>query len=182
MRLLAVLRRDAARNLHFLGRPSAEVGTLDLFKMMFSPRFIPVLLLRLAHWFAVHHLRPVGKLFSLFNFVIFGLEVGLDCEIGPGLYLPHTSGTVLGAIWIGENAVIYQNVTLGAKTPDLEFKADLRPRIGDRALLGAGCKVLGGITLGDDVTVGANSVVVKPVPSGCLVVGVPAVIVRQEGR
>ena len=179
MKLLETLRLDAGRHYHFAGRDSSQVGSLALLKVCLSHHFAPVLVFRLAHWCARHHLRPIGKLFSLVNVVVFGLEIGVDSEIGPGLFFPHTSGTVLGAGRIGANAVIYHNVTVGAKILDMQNRPELRPAIGDDAFLGAGCKVLGGITLGDQVTVGANAVVLKSVPSGCLVGGVPAVVLRQ---
>jgi len=181
MNLLALLRSDVARQDHFAGRGVQKVSIGRIIKTSISPRFVPILLYRLAYWSGKHHLRPLAKLFSLVNFIVFGLEIGIDCEIGPGLYLPHTSGTVIGAGRIGANAVIYQNVTVGAKTPDLAFQADLRPELGNGVFLGAGCKVLGGIILGDDVVVGANSVVLKSVASGCLVGGVPAMEIKRRG-
>lgn len=178
MTFMGVLKADAERQFHFAGRQVDTVTLGMLFKVCLSPRFIPVMLFRIGSWCAGHHLRPLGKIFSLINFLVFGLEIGLDCPIGPGLYFPHTSGTVIGARRIGANAVIYHNVTLGAKAPDLSYEAELRPEVGDGAFLGAGCKILGGITLGDGVTVGANSVVLKSVPSGCLVGGIPAAVIR----
>lgn len=179
MKLLETLRLDAGRHYHFAGKDLPRLNAFHLLSVCLSHRFAPVLLFRLAHWLATHHLRPIGKLFSLINLVVFGLEIGIDSDIGPGLFFPHTSGTVLGAGRIGANAVVYHNVTVGAKTLDMQNRHDLRPAIGDGAFLGAGCKVLGAITLGDNVTVGANSVVLKSVPSDCLVGGVPAVILRQ---
>jgi serine O-acetyltransferase len=181
MTLVTLLKADVARQHQFLGRGAAQASGALLLKTLLSPRFAPVLLFRLASWCAANHLRPVGKLFSLLNFTVFGLEIGLDCEIGPGLFFPHTSGTVLGARRIGRNAVIYHNVTVGAKVPDLAFKADLRPRLGDDVFLGAGSKVLGSIVLGDGVMVGANAVVVQDVPDGCLVGGIPARVLRSPG-
>lgn len=165
----------------FTGHPleSREVDLSQMLRALLSPRLIPVALYRLAYWCGRHRLRPVGKLLSMANMTLFGLEIGLDCEIGPGLFLPHTSGTVIGASRIGANAVIYHNVTVGAKVPDMSYEAGLRPEIGDGVFLGAGCKVLGGIILGDNVTVGANAVVLKSVPSGCLVGGIPAVVIKR---
>lgn len=180
MSLVQLLKADAARQLHFAGVKNARVSTLRLFWMLPSPRFVPVVLCRVAHWCGRHRLRPVGKLFSLLNFVVFGLEIGIDCEIGPGLYFPHTFGTVIGANRIGANAVIYHNVTLGAKEPDLAYEAEKRPNLGNDVFIGSGAKVLGGVTLGDRSVVGANAVVVHSVPEGCVVAGVPARIVKQN--
>ena len=179
MSLLALLKADAARQLHFAGAKGARVGTLRLLAMLPSPRFVPVVLYRLAHACARHHLRPVGKLFSMMNFVLFGVEIGLDCEIGPGLYFPHTSGTVIGARRIGANAVIYHNVTLGAKEPDLAYEPGKRPEVGDDVFIGSGAKVLGGVVLGDRSVVAANAVVLHDVPAGAVVGGIPAKVLKQ---
>jgi serine O-acetyltransferase len=173
MSLLGLLRADVSRQHHFAGSSRTQFTNWDVLKALLSPRFVPVAQYRLAYWCASHHLRPFGKLFSLANFVLFGLEIGLDCEIGPGLYFPHTSGTVIGAKRIGANAVIYHNVTVGAKTPDLSYDAELRPEIGNDAFLGAGAKILGPIVLEDGVVVAANCVVVGSVPANCMVAGIP---------
>lgn len=181
MTLLSLLRADAGRQLHFGGARDAKVGLFRLLRMMPSPRFVPVVLYRLAYWCGRHHVRPLGKLFSMTNFVLFGLEIGLDCEIGPGLYFPHTSGTVIGASRIGANAVIYHNVTLGAKEPDLAYAADRRPELGDDVFVGSGAKVLGGLRLGNRAVVAANAVVLHSVPDGATVAGIPARIIKQDG-
>lgn len=181
MTLLGLLKADAARQLHFGGVRDAKVGTFRLVRMMPSPRFVPVVLYRFAYWCGRHHLRPLGKIFSMMNVVLFGIEIGLDCEIGPGLYFPHTSGTVIGARRVGANAVIYHNVTLGAKEPDLAYAPEKRPELGDDVFVGSGAKVLGGLRLGDRSVVAANAVVVHSVPDGATVAGIPAKIIKQEG-
>jgi len=96
--------------------------------------------------------------------------------IGPGLYIEHGFSTIIDAKRIGANAYINQQVTVGYRHDDVGH-----PVIGDNVRIGAGAKVLGGITLGNNVTVGANAVVVKDVPANCVVVGVPARIVRRKG-
>lgn len=114
------------------------------------------------------------KLLTYLNIVLFGIEVTPRCEIGPGVFFPHTSGTVIGAATIGANAIIYHGVTLGAKKLGSEFDPANRPEVGDSVVLGAGSKILGGITIGDNVIVGANSVVVRSVPPNKTVAGIPA--------
>jgi len=106
--------------------------------------------------------------------VLFGLEVSPRCEIGPGIFFPHPSGTVIGAWRIGSNVTIFQGVTLGAKELDMDFDFRLRPDVGDNVVLGSGSKILGGIHIGDNVAVGANSVVVDSVEADTTVVGIPA--------
>jgi serine O-acetyltransferase len=143
-------------------------------KSAFTSKFPSVLLCRLAHWFALHRMRPIGKLLACLNFVVFGIEISLRCRIGGGLILPHTQGTVIGASSIGRNAIIFQGVTLGAKGLGLIYDEDSRPAIGDGVMIGAGAKVLGGIRIGSGVRIGANAVVLASVPDNAVAVGVPA--------
>jgi serine O-acetyltransferase len=120
----------------------------------------------------------MALMLSLINLVFFGLEVTPRCSIGPGLILPHTHGTVIGAKCIGCNSTIFQGVTLGAKYADLEFDPSTRPIVGDNVTLGAGAKILGGITIGHGAIVAANSLVVSSVPDNAFMIGVPA---EQKG-
>ncbi len=94
-------------------------------------------------------------------------------DIGGGLIIQHGFSTVISAEKIGKNCKIYQQVTIG-------FNHDLKaPVIGDNVEVCCGAKVIGGITIGDNVLIGANAVVVKDVPSNCVVAGVPARIIKH---
>lgn len=145
-----------------------------------SPRFVPVLLCRVAHSCHRMGLGPVGKLFSLVNFFLFGIEIAVRCPIGKGLFLPHTQGTVIGACAIGSNATIFQGVTLGARELDFAYRDDTRPTLGNDVTIGAGAKVLGGLHIGDGARIGANSVVLSSIPGGALAVGAPARVVERS--
>lgn len=140
---------------------------------------LPVVFIRLAEFFATHHLGIVGKMFTMANVAMFGIEVSPQVRIGGGLFLPHTVGTVLGAEKIGRNVTISQGVTLGTAEPDKGFTVSLRPVIGNHVTLGAGAKVIGRITVGDYAKVGANAVVLQDVPPYALAVGVPARIILR---
>jgi serine O-acetyltransferase len=179
MSLKAILFADLKRQYQVAGQLEKEATFFRLLTSSFSPRFMPVVLFRLSHWFLQCKLSPVAKIFGLINFVLFGLEIAARCEIGPGLYFPHTQGTVIGANRIGDNATIYHNVTLGAREIDLDYSARSRPSIGDNVILGAGAKILGPVMVGSNARVGANAVVVDDVPAGATVVGIPARIVKQ---
>lgn len=96
-------------------------------------------------------------------------------DIGPGLFFQHGFATIVAARRIGSDCWINQQVTIG-------YQGSKNPVIGDRVKILAGAKVIGGVTLGNDVTVGANAVVVRDVPDGCTVVGVPARIIKRYGR
>ena len=145
-----------------------------------NPRFAPIVLLRIAQSLYARGWRSTAKVFSLLNVVLFGLEVPARLPIGPGLIIPHTHGTVLGASTNGANVTIFQQVTLGATAADFKYDADTRPVVQDGVVLAAGAKVLGRVTLGTGCTVGANAVVLIDVPAGRLAVGVPARIVDKR--
>lgn len=147
---------------------------------LFSPRFLPNLNCRLAHYFYTKRLIVLAKLFSTINFFLYGIEVAVRCPIGPGLLLPHTHGTVIGAVRIGAGVTIYQGVTLGAREVDFGYGENLRPIVQDGVVIGSGAKILGGVTIGAGSRIGANAVVVKTVPAGALAVGVPAQIVNAN--
>ena len=144
-----------------------------------NPRMAPVVLLRLAEYFLRHRLGFLAKLCSMLNVLFFGIEVSPLVEIGGGLFLPHTVGTVIGAARIGDNCTILQGVTLGTREPDMGFTVSERPVIGNDVLIGAGAKVIGPITIGDHAKIGANAVVLQDVPAYAVAVGVPATIVRR---
>jgi serine O-acetyltransferase len=95
-------------------------------------------------------------------------------KIGPGLFVQHGFSTIITAD-MGENCWVNQQVTIGYKDKTGH------PKIGNNVRITAGAKILGNITIGDNVTVGANAVVVKNVPDNCVVVGIPAYIVKRNG-
>ena len=140
----------------------------------FSPRFAPVTLLRLAQCLHATGWVRLAKLPAMINFILFGIEVPPRLNIGPGLVLMHTQGTVLGAASIGANVTLYHQVTLGARDLDFTYDAALRPTVEDGVVISVGAKVLGGLCLGRDSVVGANAVVLKDVPPNYIAIGVPA--------
>lgn len=177
--LVDLLRDDLERQRYFSGR-QGKGSKLGLLAGVFSPRFAPVLLCRIANSLYRHRLGSLGRLVSFVNFALFGIEIAIRCEIGPGLYFPHTVGTVIGANRIGCNAVIYHGVTLGAKEVDMGYDPARRPVIGDDVLIGSGAKVLGGIAIGSHVKIGANAVVLQSLPDHVVVGGIPAVIIGDS--
>lgn len=149
--------------------------------MLFNPRIVPVLLVRLARYcYLSRWLRAFSPIFTWLNVIIFGIEFTAKCEVGPGLLLPHTSGTVVGASKIGANVTIFQGVTLGAKFADMGFNPATRPALGDNVVVGAGAKILGGIVIGDRAVIAANSLVIDSVGNGVFMIGVPAVARGQR--
>lgn len=173
-RLKQLLYSDLARQFELEGRHGRKLGLFRLLGRLLHPRFLPIVLCRLSRAAMLGRIPVLPGLLTYLNIVLFGLEVTPRCEIGPGIFLPHPSGTVIGAWRIGCNAIILQGVTLGSKRMDLRFERELRPEIGNHVTLGAGAKILGRISIGDNATVGANAVVVESVETGSTVVGIPA--------
>ena len=136
---------------------------------------------RLAHrlWTGEHLLA--GRLVSELVRLVTGVDIHPGATIGPGLFIDHATGVVVGETTeIGEDVTLYQGVTLGGTSLE---RGKRHPTVGDRVTIGAGAKVLGPITIGHDSRVGANAVVVRDVPPDSVVVGVPGqVIARSRPR
>lgn len=106
----------------------------------------------------------------------YGIEFPYSIKAGRRIIIEHQSAIVVhGDTVMGDDCIIRQGVTIGNRYLDRQFDA---PRLGNRVNVGAGAKLLGGITIGDEVVIGANAVVLKDVPAGATVVGIPA---RQIG-
>jgi serine O-acetyltransferase len=145
----------------------------------FSPRFASVVLIRVAQTLHAHNWTRSAKLVALVNFVLFGIEVPPRLDIGPGLVIPHSQGTIIGAGYVGCDVTIYQQVTLGAKLADFAFDPAKRPHVCDGVVITAGAKVLGPVRLGERAMIGANAVVLQDVPADATAVGVPARIIPK---
>ncbi len=101
-----------------------------------------------------------------------GVEIHPGAVLGRRLFIDHGMGVVIGeTAEVGEDVTIFHGTTLGGTSMS---KGKRHPTVGNRVVIGAGAKVLGAITIGDDVKIGANAVVVKDVPAGSISVGVPA--------
>jgi serine O-acetyltransferase len=105
-------------------------------------------------------------------FFKYGLEIAVGSDIQGGLYIPHPSGSQIFPRRIGTNCSIIANVTIGMRNEN-QF-----PAIGDNVFIGAGARVLGGITIGENAKIGANAVVISDIPPHTSVGGVPAKVIR----
>jgi serine O-acetyltransferase len=129
---------------------------------------------RLMAWSHRHRLAPLTMLCNKVNAALGQCIIGRGATFGPGFVLIHSQGVVInGSVRGGHHVYVEHQVTIGAEK-------DLSPVLGDRVFLGAGAKVVGAVTIGSDVRVGANAVVVHDVPSGATVGGVPARVLRMR--
>ncbi|ALG84181.1 serine O-acetyltransferase EpsC [Gordonia phthalatica] len=129
---------------------------------------------RVAHrmWNTGGVLRLPSRLLSQFARFVTGIEIHPGAKIGRRMFIDHGMGVVIGETTeIGEDVVMFHGSTLGGVSMS---KGKRHPTVGDRVLIGAGAKVLGPITLGDDAKVGANAVVVHDVPAGHVAIGTAA--------
>ncbi|HUY00344.1 MAG TPA: serine O-acetyltransferase [Candidatus Deferrimicrobium sp.] len=139
-----------------------------------------VLLYRVAHFFWEVGLPFVPRFISHIARQITGIEIHPGADIGKNFFIDHGSGTVIGETTvIGDNVTIYQNVTLGGTSLKQEKR---HPTVGNNVVIGAGAKLLGPIKIGDNVRIGANSVVTSDVPPESVVVGVPGRVVARNGK
>lgn len=164
--LFYMLRRDIRAALE---RDPAARNALEV--ILCYPGLHAVWGYRVAHWLWTHGLKLLGRWVSHLVRGLTGIEIHPGATIGPGLFIDHGMGVVIGETTeIGEDVTLYHGVTLGGTSLN---KGKRHPTIGDRVVIGAGAKVLGAITIGADTRIGANAVVVKPVPANAVVVGVP---------
>ncbi|WP_143171073.1 serine O-acetyltransferase [[Phormidium ambiguum] IAM M-71] len=118
--------------------------------------------------------RIFMKIIKIFYPECSTLFIDPSCNIGEGLFIQHGFSTIIMAD-MGKDCWVNQQVSIGYKDKTG------RPKIGNNVRITAGAKVLGNINLGNNVTVGANAVVTKNVPDNCVVVGVPAYIIKRDG-
>jgi serine O-acetyltransferase len=140
--------------------------------------FQAILMHRLAHrlWRLGVPLLP--RLVSHLARFLTGVEIHPAATIGGGFFIDHGMGVVIGETTeIGEHVTLFQGVTLGGTGKE---RGKRHPTLGHHVVVGAGAKILGGITIGDHVKVGANSVVLKSVPPHSTVVGIPGRVKRME--
>ncbi len=153
----------------------AATGPLQVFFMY--PGYHAVRWHRISHWLHIHKLRTLARGISQFARFLTGVEIHPGAKIGKCLFIDHGMGIVIGeTAEIGDYCNIYHGVTLGGTGKD---KGKRHPTLGNHVLVGAGAKILGPFTVGDNARIGGNAVVLKEVPPNATVVGVPGVIVTK---
>lgn len=174
--MLGELRRDVRA---VTDRDPAVRSTLEA--ILCYPGLHAIWGYRISHWLWRRGLRLAARVVSTITHRCTGVDIHPAATIGSGLFIDHATGVVIGeTAEIGNNVTIYHGVTLGGTSLE---RGKRHPTVEDRVTIGAGAKVLGPFTVGHDSRIGANAVVVKPVPPDSVVVGVPGqVILRSHPR
>ncbi|MCY4131043.1 MAG: serine O-acetyltransferase [Nitrospira sp.] len=173
--MFSVIRQDLQA---VFDRDPAARTTLEVF--LTYAGFQALLAHRVAHRLWKMRFRLLGRLVSQGARWVTGVEIHPGASIGHGFFIDHGMGVVIGeTAEIGDYVTLFQGVTLGGTGKE---KGKRHPTLGNHVVVGSGAKVLGNIRIGDSVKIGANSVVLRSVPSNSTVTGIPGRIVKSIGE
>jgi len=162
-------------------RDPAAKSALEV--LLFYPGLHAVWLHRIAHWLYERRLYTLARCVSHINRFLTGIEIHPGARIGRRFFIDHGMGVVIGeTAEIGDDVLLYQGVVLGGTSLE---KRKRHPTLENGVVVGAGAILLGNINIGEGARVGAGSVVIRPVPAGTTVVGVPGRLVKDgttDGR
>jgi len=154
-------------------RDPAARSTLEV--LTAYPGLHAILIHRMSHWLWTHKLPLLARISSHIARWLTGIEIHPGARIGERFFIDHGMGVVIGeTAEVGNDVTLYHGVTLGGTSWQ---KVKRHPTLEDGVVVGAGAKILGPITIGKDARIGSNAVVVKDVPPGASVVGVPGHVV-----
>ena len=173
--MFADLRRDirAVRE-----RDPAARSTLEI--LLCYPGVHALAFHRLGHAMWRHGWKIPARFLSHVSRFFTGIEIHPAAKLGPGLFIDHGMGVVIGeTAEVGENVTLLQGVTLGGTSLKREKR---HPTLGNNVVVGAGAKIIGGFKIGDGSRIGAGSVVVREVPTNSVVVGVPGRVTYRDGQ
>ena len=135
---------------------------------------------RLANYLWVHRLKLFARLISQINRFLTLIEIHPGATIGRRVFIDHGAGVVIGeTAKVGDDVLMYQGVVLGGTSLE---KGKRHPTISNNVVIGTGAVALGNITIGDGAKVGSGSVVVRSVPAGATVVGIPGRVVEDRHK
>jgi serine O-acetyltransferase len=173
--MLDALRRDVRT---VLERDPAARSALEV--LLCYPGVHALACHRLAHRVWNRGWTTLARFISHVARFLTGIEIHPAARLGPGLFIDHGLGVVIGeTAEVGENVTILQGVTLGGTSLKREKR---HPTLGDNVVVGAGAKIIGAFTIGDGSRIGAGSVVVREVPPNSVVVGVPGRVTYRDGQ
>ncbi len=160
--------------------PALKGSPLAIGEVILYASFWALLFHRIAHLLHTLHLPFIPRLISQIARFLTGIEIHPGAQIGPGLFIDHGNGVVIGETAIlGKDILLYHGVTLGGVD---SRKGRRHPRLEDSVIVGAGAKILGAITIGRNAKIGAQSVILVDIPENSTAVGIPARIIRQKCR
>jgi serine O-acetyltransferase len=169
------IRRDVRA---VLDRDPAARSALEV--VLCYPGVHVLVLYRLAHRLWNRGWTTTARLLMHIGRFLTGIEIHPAAKLGPGLFIDHGMGVVIGeTAEVGENVTLLQGVTLGGTSLKREKR---HPTLGSNVVVGAGAKIIGGFTIGDGSRIGAGSVVVREVPPNSVVVGVPGRVTYRDGQ
>jgi len=159
-------------------RDPAATSWLEV--VLIYPGFHALLAYRVSHWLRSYNVPLIPRAISQTARALTGIEIHPSAKIGTGFFIDHGMGVVIGeTAEIGDSVTLFQGVTLGGTGKE---RGKRHPTLGNHVVVGAGAKILGAITIGDNVKIGANSVVLKNVSANSTVIGVPARVIRTQGE
>ncbi len=153
-----------------------DPGAKSILRMLLSDGTTAQLLYRAMRFCQKNRLKPISYMFYRLNAACGHAVIGRGADIGPGLVILHSFGIVINTqVTAGKNLVLEHSVTIGAEKK-------LSPVLGDNVFIGAGAKIIGAVHIGSDVKIGANAVVIRDIPDGATVIGIPGRVVRIYGE
>lgn len=160
--------------------PAARGGWSYLEVILTYAGFHAIFLHRVTHIVHLAGIPLLPRILSMVNRFLTGVEIHQAARIGPGFFIDHGMGVVIGeTAEIGPNCMLFHQVTLGGTGKE---RGKRHPTLLEGVVVGAGAKILGNITIGRSSYVGSNSVVLANVPDNCTVVGIPGRVVKRDGR
>jgi serine O-acetyltransferase len=173
-RWVRVMREDVAAA---LDRDPAARNWVEV--VLCYPGWHAVMIHRVAHWMWQHKAKLPARILSYWARFLTGIEIHPAARIGPGLFIDHGMGVVIGETSIiGRNVTLYHGVTLGGRSRE---RTKRHPTVKNHVVIGAGAGVLGPVTIDEHARIGAGSVVVADVPPNSVVVGVPGRVTFRDG-
>ncbi len=159
-------------------RDPAATSALEI--LLLYPGLKAVRSHRRAHWFYKHNLHFFARLISQRTARRTNIEIHPGATIGRRLFIDHGTGVVIGeTAVIGDDVTLYQGVTLGGTGKDVGKR---HPTVGSGVMIGAGAKVLGPFSIGNNTKIAAGSLVLHEIPENCTAVGAPARVVKRDGK
>lgn len=169
------MRRDVRT---VLERDPAARSALEV--VLCYPGIHAIWLHRPAHWLWRQGFLTTARFVAHVGRFLTGIEIHPAAKLGPGLFIDHGMGVVIGeTAELGENVTLLHGVTLGGTSLKREKR---HPTLGNNVVVGAGAKIIGGFKIGDGSRIGAGSVVVREVPPNSVVVGVPGRVTYRDGQ